>query len=267
MTPEERYLFDLQGYILIENLLDAEEVAELNTLLDEYDLWQNKGAARFNEIWTNDPDFLTVGPLHRWDEPFRRLIAHPKILPYLIELCGPGFRYDHGHALLMRRGATHLRLHGGGTPFQPHSSYLVRDGRMFNGLLAVSYALTDARAGEGGFAAIPGSHKAAFRCPPEFISFEKTGPWVVHVPARAGSAIVFTEALTHGTWPWIPDYERRTLLCKYCPGHVAWAGDTPDATRITKDDQATDGNGWSEQTRRILTPPYVAGRPDVVESG
>jgi ectoine hydroxylase-related dioxygenase (phytanoyl-CoA dioxygenase family) len=266
MTPEERYLFDVQGYLVVENALDGAEVAELNALLDDYDLWRRKGTERFFELWTNDPDFLTVGPLHRWDEPFRRLIAHPKILPYLAELCGPKFRYDHGHTLLMRRGATHLRLHGGGTPFRPDSYYLVRDGVQLNGLLAVSYALTDAEAGKGGFAAIPGSHKAAFPCPDPFITFEETGPWVVHVPARAGSAIVFTEALTHGTWPWTADYERRSVLCKYCPGHIAWAGDTPDATRITRAELGAEADGWSDELRRLLTPPYVAGRPDAIES-
>jgi hypothetical protein len=36
----------------------------------------------------------------------------------------------------MRTGATRLRLHGGGAPFAPDSYYLVRDGQLFNGLIA-----------------------------------------------------------------------------------------------------------------------------------
>lgn len=266
MTPEERYLFDLQGFLVVEGALSQDEVAELNTLLDEYDLWGSTGQGRFYELWTNDPDFVTVGPLHVWDEPFRRLLDHANILPYLVELCGPKVRYDHGHALLMRKGSTNLRLHGGAIPFIADSHYLVRDGRMYNGLVAVSYALTDANPGQGGFAGVPGSHKSNFACPQEFILFQKTGPWVVHVPAKAGSAIIFTEALTHGTWPWTAEHERRSLLYKYTPGHIAWAGETPDATRITADDLALVDDGYSERQRRLLTPPYVAGRENVVET-
>lgn len=265
MNDEERYLFDVQGFLLIEDVLSTGELAALNGLLDSYDLWQNKGTGRFDEIWTNDPDFITVGPAHLWDEPFRRLLDHPKMLPYLTALAGTKFRYDHGHALLMRQGATHLRLHGGGAPFSPDCYYLVRDGTMYNGLIAVQFVLVDHLPGQGGFAAIPGSHKANFPCPREFLQFEKTGPWVVHVPAKAGSAIIFTEALTHGTWPWTADYERRVLLYKYTPGHMAWAGETPDATPVRLREAAAQSNGWSAQERRILTPPSVAGRPDTVE--
>jgi len=266
MTPEERYLFDVQGFLLVEDVLTPDELAQLNALLDEYELWRTKGTGRFAEIWTNDPEFITVGPLHRWDEPFRRLLDHPRILPYLVELLGPKLRYDHGHALLMHRGSKALRLHGGGTPLQPDSSYIVKDGRIYNGLVAVSFALVDQLPGQGGFAAIPGSHKANFPCPREFISFERTGPWVVHVPARAGSAIVFTEALTHGTWPWTADQERRNLLCKYTPGHLAWAGETPDASPITAEQIGAGDGTYTERQRRLLTPPYVAGRAEVVDS-
>src|SRR5262245_18068480 len=84
---------------LTEEYPRLQGAAELNALLDAYDLRRHKGTERFFELWTNDPDFLTVGPSHRWDEPFRRLIA------------------------------THLRLHGGGTSFALDNDYHVRDGR------------------------------------------------------------------------------------------------------------------------------------------
>ena len=34
MTEVERYLFDLQGYLIVEDVLDVEAVAELNRLID-----------------------------------------------------------------------------------------------------------------------------------------------------------------------------------------------------------------------------------------
>ena len=65
---------------------------------------------------------LHVGPLESWEAPFRRLIDHPKIMPHLLELIGPKFRYDHGYAIFMRRGGAKHRLHGGGTPSIPAST-------------------------------------------------------------------------------------------------------------------------------------------------
>ena len=44
------------------------------------------------------------------------------------------------------------------------------------------------------------------------------------MPARPGDAIVFTEALTHGTLPWSAEAPRRTLFYKFSPHGTSWAG-------------------------------------------
>ncbi len=177
MNAEEKYLFDLMGFLVVKQVLSREDVDELNALIDSYDLWR-KAESGQESAWVNDPNFMTLGALHTWDEPFRRLLAHPRMMPYLLTLVGPKFRYDHGHALLMRPGAKQLGLHGGNTPWDPAQEYRYRDGEMMNGLMVVSYALSDAGPDDGGFAVVPGSHKANFAVPSQFISFAKTGPWV-----------------------------------------------------------------------------------------
>src|SRR5690606_32620106 len=199
---------------------------ELNGLIDSYDLWRRAAAGEV-PAWHNDPSFMTVGALHTWDEPFRRLLAHPRMLPYLKTLVGPKFRFDHGHALLMRAGSKQLGLHGGNKPWDPAQEYRYRDGEMLNALLGLSFALTDAGIDDGGFAVIPGSHKANFPVPSDYISLEKTGVWILRVPVSAGDVIVFSEACTHGTWPWRAKHERRNLQYKYAPGHSAWASPYP----------------------------------------
>ncbi|HEY3080956.1 MAG TPA: phytanoyl-CoA dioxygenase family protein [Chloroflexota bacterium] len=257
MNDEERYLFDLMGYVVVEPVLDGRELDELNALIDAREVW-----ARFEEERAERPGAgargaaYHVGPLHTWEEPFRRLIAHTRIVPYLVEMIGPGFRYDHGYAIFMKRGGEKLRLHGGGTPYEPEECYHWRNGRMYNGLVVVSFALGDVGPGDGGFAAVPGSHKANLPCPEPFKQFERAGPWLQQVPQRAGSAIIFTEALTHGTWPWTAETERRSLLYKFSPGHMSWS------RRYAAPDDVPDAD-WSPELRRILEPPYVQGRADV----
>jgi len=39
MNDEERYLFDLMGYIVIDDVLRPIELRELNTLIDHRDEW------------------------------------------------------------------------------------------------------------------------------------------------------------------------------------------------------------------------------------
>ena len=259
MTPEERYLFDLQGFLVIENVLAPAEVAELNALLDAKDLW-NRARDGQVPVFAHDENFLNdLAPdIYQWEDPFRRLLAHPLVLPYLTELVGPAFRFDHGYMILMRKGGggRSWHLHGGGSPFDPSQFYVFRDGRMHNGLTVVSFALTDAPPGQGGFACVPGSHKANYPVPTSLTEFsESPPPFVQNVPWRAGSVVIFTEALTHGTWPWSADHERRSILYKFSPGHMSWAAGYPAAS--DQDFSATAANA--------LRPPHVEARRATIQ--
>jgi ectoine hydroxylase-related dioxygenase (phytanoyl-CoA dioxygenase family) len=42
----------------------------------------------------------------------------------------------------------------------------------------------------------------------------------VQPPIKPGSALIFTEALTHGTRKWVADHERIALFYKYLPAYM-----------------------------------------------
>jgi ectoine hydroxylase-related dioxygenase (phytanoyl-CoA dioxygenase family) len=256
MNDDQRYLFDLMGYLVVDDILSSEELAELNRLVDQRDPWGAQEREQRGGLLGEGN--LHVGPLHAWEPPFRHLISHPKLLPYLVELIGPKFRFDHGYAIFMKRGGVKHPLHGGSTPYDPGQYYHFRNGKLYNGLIVVSFALGDVNPGDGGFAAIPGSHKSNLPCPARIKQFEQPGPWLQQVPQKAGSIVIFTEAMTHGTWPWLADHERRSLLYKFAPGHMAWSGNYPAPTDVTDAD-------WSEEERRILERPSIGRRPAVVQ--
>ena len=227
MNPQERYLFDLQGFLQVPAALTPDEVAALNTLLDEQ-------IAR-----AVSPEMRTqrFGGLLSWGEHGRALVENPGIAPYLTELLGPDYRLDHDYADVIRAGLGPIgaTLHGGATPFDPSQYYLFRDGRMYNGLTVVAFNLRDVSPGDGGFGCVPGSHKSNYRYPDEWRDLQNPPPIAQAVPGPAGSAILFTEALTHGTMPWRGQGERRTLFLKYCPRPLAWsrrgyAADEPELT-------------------------------------
>ena len=182
---------------------------------------------------------------------------------------GAQFRYDHGHAMVMRRGGGPFGLHGGATPWKPAIAYEVPHGQIHCGLLVVGYALCDVGESDGGFCPLPGSHKSNFACPATFEPLLDPGQWVRRVPLRAGSAVVFTEALTHGTLPWTAEHERRALLYRYTPGHMAFVGryredgrEHPGGAYPQPSHAATED--WTSSERRMLEPPYAWERPDTI---
>ena len=91
MTNEEKFIVDLEGYLVIKNVLEEDEIMEMNQVIDNGD---------------------RSGPPSRWGKLFNRLIDHPKILPYLIELIGPSVRLDHDYAIFMQNGSLGGGLHG-----------------------------------------------------------------------------------------------------------------------------------------------------------
>lgn len=238
MTEQEQYLFDLQGFLTVPNALDAEQLAALNALMDAH-------LAQEVEAEANTHRF---GQLLTWGQPYLDLIDNSRILPYMEHLLGPGFRLDHDYADVIRagRGPIGTTLHGGATPHDALYSYHYENGRMRNGLTVVAYNLKDVNPGDGGFGCVPGSHKSNLPFPGEWRELATPQPCVLPVTGPAGTAILFTEALTHGTLPWYGKDERRTVFYKYSPHSMSWAA---------RFYIADEYSGLTERQRAILEPP------------
>jgi ectoine hydroxylase-related dioxygenase (phytanoyl-CoA dioxygenase family) len=85
--------------------------------------------------------------------------------------------------------------------------------------------------------------------------FERVPHYVTQPPVEAGDALIFTEALIHGTMPWTSSHERRALLYKYSPGHSSWA-----STYYNPADYPTA----TAQQIRIMAAPSIGSRPDSI---
>ena len=220
----ERYLFDLQGYLVVPDAITPEHCAALDAEVTR------RLAAEVNPIAVHHR-FDPKNPTLAWGEPWLRLIDNPRILPYMHEFMGAEIRLDHDYVDVIRAGQGPIGswLHGGSTPFDECFAYLHRDGRIRSALTVVAYALRDVHPGDGGFGCIPGSHKANYSTPKEFMDLSKSTPCVAAVTLKAGSAVIFTEALAHGTLPWRGLYERRTVFYKYSPRTISWSASFYDA--------------------------------------
>lgn len=246
MTDEQRYLFDLQGFLVLPGVLKADELDTMQRQMTELgpaEPQNNPEQSRFHK-------FLAWGPL------WRNLIDHPAILPVLFDLLGPKFRLDHAYGMAMRAGGQQggEGLHHEAGMFQHGAYYVTHRDRMHNGLIVVSWAITDAPLGSGGFCCIPGSHKALYPTPKGWHKVEDN-PYVRQIPMKAGDVVVFTEALTHGTMAWKnTQNERRAVLLKYCPGYMSWVRWVMKADEIP---------GLTPRQRLILESPGVHPRETV----
>ena len=157
-------------------------------------------------------------------EPFRMLLVHPVVVARLNELCGKGFRLDHGPVLIGAEAGTEgHRLHGAGEPFAHSVAYHHQNGQIFCRGITVAWQLTDVNAGDGGFAMVPGSHKAREPVPNGVTTVEDDMAMVVQPQMKAGDVLFFAETATHGTLPWKGRHERRSVLYKYASRGAARA--------------------------------------------
>ena len=228
-----QYLFDLQGYLVIENALSEVEVATLNGILDEQELPEPGKKNRFGSA-PEGAGFLD------WGNPFCDLLDHPSIMPALRLRLGNGFRLDRLYGMCMDAGMKRGRLHADygassvNSVTPPGVRYHPPEWELVQGFVVVAWSLADAGPGFGGFCCIPGSHKANYRLPKSAWEMGEDSPLVTLPESPAGSAVLFTEALMHGTADWRAPHQRRTLLYKYCLPHMAWK-----ASRVSHPEHVT----------------------------
>lgn len=268
MNEKEKFLYDLQGFLVVKNFLNEEEVQAFNEAFDA------NGDKR-----SDDPNQATGGnmdgPVRRgiftgmlswekpWCLPFRDLLAHPKNVPYLDTLLGRGWKMDHSPFMLTGgKGTEGLRIHGATSArFNGSAYYTFANGMMRCGMIVCQFQLANVVEGDGGLCVIPGSHKANFKCPEEILLWEDHQEIVYNVPSKAGDMIIFNEATLHGTIPWTAEHERRSLLYRYSPKYLHFAGGTYETKQPEWVSELT------EAQQAVLEPPYIYNRPLVAEDG
>lgn len=272
-SDEQLYLFDLNGFLLLRGVLSPDEVARANAAIDKYAAGAQERTGILRNTRLRTPlagDGATgrqdLGGLLSWEHPhrevFREVMVHPRLVPALTALLGPGYRMDHMPlALLQNKGSEGFALHGGPLTeagrFNPMLQYRCVGGEVFNSLLALSVQLSDHGPGDGGFCVVRGSHKSNFPLPRAYADGGgDLGCDHVHQPVtRAGDVVLFSEATVHGAMPWTAEHQRRVALYRFSPATVSYS------RAYTPSWPAGVLDGCTPAQRAVLEPPY-AGRLD-----
>ena len=269
MNKHERYFWDLTGFLVVPQVLDADEVAEANEAINAYsELLLKQGVDAVKEgkeqvymgtvVRTDNayPYFLQIpAPL---STPFRKMLVHPTVVACLREMCGPGFRLDHGPELIAHtQGVKGLRLHGSGDRHKPYVAYHHQNGDHFCGGVTVSWQFANARQGDGGFAYVTGSHKSNYNMPDDLQHFRDHEFAVRQAEVRAGDVLFFMDgAQTHGTFPWQAAHQRRSVLYKYTSRSSTRSGQAEVLAPPDTYWETEVVNGMTEAEKAVMWGPY-----------
>ena len=162
-TELDDYLFDLNGYLLLEGVLSREHIADLNASTDEL-VTLERGGAR-GKLYNDAGKYESLGTIIRnaveGGEPFERLIDHPAWIEYLRRYIGSTDRPVLEQSQLMVRGpGAATRLHSGAHKRRMYTQFRYHNGEFRCGEINILMALTDMGPGDGATMVIPGSHKS-----------------------------------------------------------------------------------------------------------
>lgn len=124
MKPDERYLFDLNGFLIVRGVLTPEEVKEANQAIDNHakemieradtDL---RNAVKDTKFYGQGPGRMDLGRVLEWGDEsrvFKSILAHPRLVPLFHGILGKGYRMDHlPFVLAQNSGSEGFALHGG----------------------------------------------------------------------------------------------------------------------------------------------------------
>jgi ectoine hydroxylase-related dioxygenase (phytanoyl-CoA dioxygenase family) len=218
MTDEQRYLFDLQGYLVLKNVVPLDVVAQVNRVLDHFEscteadlpIGVTHGKLR-------DEKELYLANMVEGDPIFHQFIDHPAVIPIISEITLGLYRLNHAYAIY-RWGGGYTYMHMQSTPLHPKAAYHCLNGEMFSLTSKAVFPMMNHNAEDGCFAVIPGSHKANFVRP--FGNHPDENPGLTPLDAQPGDCIIFTEALTHGSMVNTSGKTRRTLYFCYSVGYM-----------------------------------------------
>jgi hypothetical protein len=268
MDEKERYFWDLTGYLVVKQALTADEVGEMNEIVDRYSDRVKVGGSTAGGstafAGTGRPMLPGILQFPKPDcLPFRNLLAHPALVSRLNVMCGPGFRLDHGPMFIVSvKGTGGHTMHGAGEPHREAVAYRHHNGASYVGGVTVAWQLHDCLDRQGGFACVPGSHKSRFPMPAGVRSGDDD-LGVIHQPdVEAGDLLLFMDgAQSHGALPWLVDSTRRSILFKYGARTCIRGGAQHAAPEVYWDEALVEG--MTPEQRAVMYGPYSNHRGEV----
>ena len=276
MTPEQRYFFDLTGYLHLEGVVQGEALAQAQQATQRYIDTPPECVPPGFEINLEREHFNWYLHGFAFDKALEALTMHPTTWPIIKELTAGRPRLTGGNIMVDFHGKPFHPLHSGheGTRAKGDPDlqryHRVVDGKILCNDLVFFFYLTDVEPGDGGLIFLPGSHKAAVPRPRGMFypgSYTSTGynddyfstavpPGVVNVNPKAGDVVIISELVAHGALSWRPENrDRRFLTLRYSTQFMGDKDPFPDGVKAN----------LSPETRELIAVAPYSHRKAIVD--
>ena len=234
MNEFEQYEFDRNGYIVIRDMITAEQAASLALAIDtleEHALTRLDASPRKKSPW--GPEYhrdatygyhtqgsnaegktLMVEDFWNADEAFDVLVNHPRTIAYIKTVIQERPTINNSEIRIRYRG-NKSGSHGGGDEVSRKYRYRHISNGIDCMMVRMIYFVQDVTNEQGAFCIVPGSHKTSI--PPPYGNNPDEDPSMVGLEVKTGDAIFFTENLRHGGFTNRSDQVRKTLHVGYGP--------------------------------------------------
>jgi len=222
LSKEQRRRWEIDGYIHLEGVFDADEVALFCAEVDNMRAkpgWEPTNLPRGHYGWVEHGNMDTESFMDRRDilschDAFIDLVDRPEVFDLVVDIMGPYLAFSMSQAIVRAStpdfpGYTHT---DGGEGLRR-----VRVTETSRPLaMKALYLLTDVtEPNSANFTVFPGSHMRPFPELDEPLVTPET-PGAVPLMGKAGDCILFSHSLWHGPGPNMSGRARKTLLYNYC---------------------------------------------------
>ena len=245
LSEEERYAFDVTGFLILDHLLTEEQVREATSRLVD-SLSDPPGRVVREQ---NGPEVELLNVIESGGV-LEDAFASDRLVEIMEELIwGYQIRLVASRAILREPGIASEITQGGLADPRRYTRYRsFIEGEMRCLMVSCLIALDDTADGDGGFGVIPGSHKSNFAHPYSGADLDRVAA-LRTVPLTAGSAVVFSESLSHAMKA-SASMRKRWLLYQYGPSYMlSWPGCEPSK-------ELRERTSGDETKTRLLKEPY-----------
>jgi len=189
LTEEQKFLFDLKGYLVIPDVFNEDEVQAMKEQIHKIKHEPEKLAPQERTVPGGASEVI---------------LSNPVIKGALNGVNGSDLRLDNQFVIWRNHGERNQAPHNGGPMRSPHFHYHFTDGRIYSALTRIVVELNPVKLGEGGTVFLAGSHKANFHIPESLkkLRDDNYEPYFEGYEANPGSIVIFSENTCHAGPVW-----------------------------------------------------------------
>jgi ectoine hydroxylase-related dioxygenase (phytanoyl-CoA dioxygenase family) len=220
LTPDQKSEFERNGFIIVEDALDAEEVAHFRSVIDrlDHDVEASYGG-QFQDQPRQPGERLELRNAVAAADELLDLMVHPSAFPLLVQLMNEHIALTTSHVFIRPTSPKdvddsfkQIGWHRDGPAYPCHQNESPERPWLYT---KIGYFLTDTTIPDcGALRVVPGSHRYNGPAPEAKNSSEPHG--AVDVGVKPGTAVIFDNRVLHAVGPNRSPIARENVYFGYC---------------------------------------------------